>query len=159
MNFGIQEVYLEPNTNFKISPNVIGLIMKEIQELFSKYKLDQYQPSHYFTVYLTTSSQQTTLDTSGPVEEEDFIEYTIHFPYKDVIEADNIIEAYLDFLFKGLTIILANYEVSKTDLDEALSKIKKEIRSDFKYHKDNSQKVLSYDEIQAILKKLGAKDE
>ena len=157
MEFGIVQSYNDINASFDISYKVNEAIGAEMDKLFVRYKLDQYRADCYFTIYVTTSSQRTKLMTTGPVEEEDFIEYTIYFPYKAVIEAEDMVKAYLNFFFEGLTIILVNYEISKGDLDQALVNIKEEVLNNPEYQENTSQKILSYEEIQEVLKKLGGK--
>jgi len=102
MEFGIIHLYNEPGIKFEISHKVDEFIYKEIDQLFKLYSLDKFKSDFYFNIYITTKSSYTSLEVRGAREIEDFIEYTIYFPYKQIVEAENMLEVYLDFFFRGV---------------------------------------------------------
>jgi len=158
MDFGISHVVLEMGIKFKVSPDVTQLIIKRIDELFVKPGLNKYLPNHFFTIYVVTSRKRTKLEVSGPVEKEDFIEYTLHMPYIPIVDAEDLLEAYLETFFDGLKIVLAHYKVSKEDLDEALEEIKKEVLNNSAYEYEEIYNHRTSEELGQLIKSLQQKN-
>lgn len=153
MEFGIIHLYDEPQAVFKISHKVDELLQQYINELFISEGLEQIKPMHYFTVYVTTESQRTQLEVRGPREVEDFIEHTIYFPYRKVVDAEDTINAYLNFFLEGLLIILDSYQIKPEILYNVFEQVKQKVLNNIEYEYKTINEVLTYDDLQALIKK------
>lgn len=153
MEFGIIHLYDEPQATLKISHKVDELLQQYINDIFVSQGLNQIKPAHYFTVYVTTESKRSHLEVRGPREIEDFIEYTIYFPYEEVVEAENTISAYLDFFLEGLMIVLGDYQIKTEVLNGVFEQVKQEVLNNTEYEYQTINEVLTYDDLQAFIQK------
>ena len=147
----IRNSFWNPEARFYISISIESLIRNYIREIFVEKGLDKLKPKYYFSIQATTDIGCIEFEVVGPREDEDSIYHIIYIPYLPVKNAEDEVEAYLDYLFRGFTQILAEYQVSKASLDETLAKIKKEVLNNPRYAYKELQKTRTYEEIQEII--------
>lgn len=156
MKFLLQRLSLElnPQIKLKISKNVDKLIKRKLERLLES----QFDSNNCFLIFISVRSTQTTLEVNklnmdSPLCE---IEYKISLPYQEINRANNVLEAYLNYLFEGFIIMLRDYSIPENNLRALLEEIKEEIlnNSDYVYPKP----IPTYEELQILLKDRGIND-
>ena len=150
---------LNPKLQLKIRHSVvIPLISKEIKQLLMTNYADRFEALEYFIVHIGIRVRQTALEVihNTDLEKQGEKDYSIYPPYEELSNASNLLETYLNYLFKGLVIVLKDYNIPESSLQTLLAEIKQEVLDNPTYA--YPKPAPTYEDLQQLLKAKGVTD-
>jgi len=110
MSFRTASIFSEVGVDFPISYKVNQLLLDRLVKKLQKENQEVNVKGEFFSLGVIVSTRKNVTDLSfqGPSISKKYkmVDYTIWMPFAKVIESDNILFAYLDYLCQGISLVM-----------------------------------------------------
>jgi hypothetical protein len=139
MAFNISSLYVEVDISFPISHKVDQLILdKMISNLpRENQQIVKNGQAYDLGVIVSTKKQIIEMSIQGPSFSKKYkmVDYTLWLPYSKIIKAQNILEAYLDFVTMALQAVFQRNAYPTDIIKKVMNEVKSEVldNPDYEY--------------------------
>lgn len=132
MNSSITISVTNPNIRLDVSQELIRLLRKTIDEKFLSNQKDEKELELYFNIDNDIESIDIIKQTNT---KEQYITYTIVFPYHKIHNNNNInTVVFSEFFFDALKVILTELKINTNKISETTTEIISQIKNNPKYN-------------------------
>jgi len=137
MSFRSASIFPEVGITFPISGKVSQLVLDKLianlpvenQEVIRKGE------SYSLGIVVSTGEDVAELSVLGPSISKKYkmIDYAVWIPYRKVIESENVLMSYIDYLYQGIVIVLKKYDYPTAVVAEIFEDVKREVNDNPEY--------------------------
>jgi len=119
MKLVLNSLYTEVGCSFNISYLVIQKIKELlIEDIMKPNGLEELDGNLFLGLTISTNSKTYEVDVKGPHfdKKNGFINYGLWLPYNKIINAENYILSFINYLFDSLVIVYSKFLISEDDI-------------------------------------------
>lgn len=136
MEFSISSIFPEPGISFKVSYKVKKLIANLIKDnIVNKVEFEHKYKGFRLGIIISTESSRKAFEVKGPDISKRFrtVDYAVWIPYSEVVNSENMLEIYIDYVFKGIQEVFFKEQIEGINLNKIKTLIKDEVLNNVDY--------------------------
>lgn len=127
MKIALTQFYNEPREFLGLSTAFKGLVIDKIDTEVLSSNCFANIKAQYLEIWVYTYNGDFEVKQLSKMDRGKYFSFQFWFPYHTIMENENYIDAFLDYLFEGLNTVLLRYEVPKELLCKVNQSIKDEL--------------------------------